>query len=90
MKDLIAHGYQVFNVDSVVPAEEVCPFIVADLADFGETLDALSSVDTGIYGKAALNAFDVIVHVAAIPARAKTIHRCGDVQEQHTKHLQRF
>ena len=25
VKDLIAHGYQVFNVDSVVPAEEVCP-----------------------------------------------------------------
>ena len=68
VKDLIAHGYQVFNVDSVVPAEEVCPFIVADLADFGETLDALSSVDTGIYGKAALNAFDAIVHLAAIPA----------------------
>ena len=43
-------------------------FIVADLADFGETLDALSSVDTGIYGKAALKAFDAIVHLAAIPA----------------------
>ena len=68
VKDLIAHGYQVFNVDSVVPAAEVCPFIVADLADFGETLDALSSVDTGVYGKAALQAFDAIVHLAAIPA----------------------
>jgi nucleoside-diphosphate-sugar epimerase len=41
---------------------------VADLADFGQTLDALSSVDTGIYGKAALNTFDAIVHLAAIPA----------------------
>jgi nucleoside-diphosphate-sugar epimerase len=68
VNDLIAHGYQVFNVDSVVPAGEVCPFIVADLADFGETLDALSSVDTGVYGKAALQAFDAIVHLAAIPA----------------------
>ena len=66
VKDLITHGYQVFNVDSIVPQDEVCPFIVADLADFGETLDALSSVD--ISGKAALNAFDAIVHLAAIPA----------------------
>lgn len=66
--DLIAHGHQVFNVDNVIPTESVCPFIVADLADFGQTLDALSSVDTGIYGKAALNAFDAIVHLAAIPA----------------------
>ena len=66
IEDLIAHGYQVFNVDNAVPAEAVCPFIVADLADFGQTLDALSSVDTG--GKSASRAFDAIVHLAAIPA----------------------
>ena len=66
IEDLIAHGYQVFNVDNVVPANAACPFIVADLADFGQTLDALSSVDTG--GKFALRAFDAIVHLAAIPA----------------------
>src|SRR5215471_12024477 len=68
LRDLIDHGYQVFNVDNVVPANDVCPFIVADLSDFGQTLDALSSVDTGIYGKTALQAFDAIVHLAAIPA----------------------
>jgi nucleoside-diphosphate-sugar epimerase len=68
VQDLIAHGYQVFNVDNVVPANDVCPFIVADLSDFGQTLDALSSVDTCIYGKTALQAFDAIVHLAAIPA----------------------
>lgn len=68
LQDLIAHGYQVFNVDNVVPANVGCPFIVADLSDFGQTLDALSSVDTGIYGKTALRAFDAIVHLAAIPA----------------------
>ena len=45
-------------MDSIAPRDEVCPFIVADLADFGETLDALSSVETGVYGKAALQAFD--------------------------------
>ena len=49
VKDLITHGYQVFNVDSIVPQDEVCPFIVADLVDFGETLDALSSVDSNFW-----------------------------------------
>jgi nucleoside-diphosphate-sugar epimerase len=44
----------------------LCPFIVADLADFGETLDALSSVD--VYGRLASSAFNAIVHLAAIPA----------------------
>jgi len=68
LQDLTAHGYQVFNVDNVVPANDLCPFIVADLSNFGQTLDALSSVDTGIYGKTALQAFDAIVHLAAIPA----------------------
>jgi nucleoside-diphosphate-sugar epimerase len=63
--DLIAHGYEVFNVDNVVPAEPACPFIVADLADFGQTLDALSSVDASVYGK---SGFEAIVHLAAIPA----------------------
>jgi nucleoside-diphosphate-sugar epimerase len=34
LQDLIAHSYQVFNVDSVVPVNDVCPFIVADLSIF--------------------------------------------------------
>jgi nucleoside-diphosphate-sugar epimerase len=66
VNDLIAHGYQVFSVDNVLPAKEVCPFIMADLSDFGQTLDALSSVDTS--GRTALQAFDAMVHLAAIPA----------------------
>jgi nucleoside-diphosphate-sugar epimerase len=66
LKDLIAHGYEVFNVDSVAPREELCPFILADLADFGQTVDVFSSMD--VYGRVASNAFDAIVHLAAIPA----------------------
>jgi nucleoside-diphosphate-sugar epimerase len=66
LKDLIAHGYQVFNVDSAAPREELCPFILADLADFGETVDAFSSMDA--YGRVALNGFNAVVHLAAIPA----------------------
>jgi nucleoside-diphosphate-sugar epimerase len=57
-----------FRAVENLPADEACPFIVADLADFGETVDALSSVDTGIYGKAALQAFHAIVHLAASAA----------------------
>jgi nucleoside-diphosphate-sugar epimerase len=62
VKDLLAHGYEVFNVDKVPPAEKLCPFILTDLADFGQAIEALSSVDFGPHG------VDGIVHLAAIPA----------------------
>ena len=67
MQDLINHGYSVFNVDNVVPSTDSCPFIFTDLTDFGQTLDAFSSVGTGLYGKVASHAFDAVVHLAAIP-----------------------
>src|ERR1039457_3162893 len=65
VKDLLAHGYEVFNVDRVAPAERVCPFILADLADFGQTMDSLSACPGE---KAQRGNFDAIVHLAAIPA----------------------
>jgi nucleoside-diphosphate-sugar epimerase len=55
VRDLVEHGYEVLNVDVVPPAERVAPFLVADLTDFGETLEALR-------GAAA------VIHLAAIPA----------------------
>jgi nucleoside-diphosphate-sugar epimerase len=61
VKDLLAHGYEVFNVDRVAPGEKLCPFILADLADFGEATEALSSVDFGPHEVSG------IVHLAAIP-----------------------
>ncbi|WP_216688180.1 NAD-dependent epimerase/dehydratase family protein [Hymenobacter siberiensis] len=64
--DLQAHGYDVFVVDTV-PAGENVPHMVADLADFGQTLDALSSVGHHIYAGVAPQAFDAVVHLAAIP-----------------------
>jgi nucleoside-diphosphate-sugar epimerase len=66
VRDLIEHGYEVFNVDNVVPAQALCPFIVADLADFGQTVDALSPA--GPDGKVLRQNFDAVVHLAAIPA----------------------
>jgi len=63
--DLLEHGYQVANVDSVPPAREVCPFVQADLADFGQTLETLSEIDDRYKG------VDAVVHLAAIPAPGK-------------------
>lgn len=64
--DLQAHGYDVFVVDTVA-AEKGVPHMVANLADFGQTLDALSSVGQHLYAGVAPQAFDAVVHLAAIP-----------------------
>ena len=45
VNDLLEHGYEVFNVDTVPPATNDCPFVQADLADFGQALEVLSQVD---------------------------------------------
>jgi nucleoside-diphosphate-sugar epimerase len=60
--DLLAHGYEVFVVDRAAPSPKKCPSIIADLADYGETIDALSTVDGGAHNVQA------VVHLAAIPA----------------------
>lgn len=60
--DLLEHGYQVANVDTAPPARDLCPFVQADLADFGQTLEVLSEIDDRYRG------IDAVVHLAAIPA----------------------
>jgi nucleoside-diphosphate-sugar epimerase len=64
--DLQAHGYEVFVIDTVAPARGI-PHIIADLSDFGQTLDAFSSVGMEIHAGVGTNAFDAIVHLAAFP-----------------------
>jgi nucleoside-diphosphate-sugar epimerase len=64
--DLQAHGYEVFVIDTVAPAKGI-PHIIADLSDFGQTLDAFSSVGMEIHAGVGTNAFDAIVHLAAFP-----------------------
>jgi len=67
VQDLQAHGYDVFVVDTVAPAKGI-PHIIADLSDFGQTLDAFSSVGMEIHaGVGGPQAFDAIVHLAAFP-----------------------
>ena len=58
--ELLTRGYDVLIVDRVIPDPKPCPSIVADLTDFGQTVDVLSPVD-GVPVHA-------VVHLAAIPA----------------------
>jgi nucleoside-diphosphate-sugar epimerase len=66
VQELVEHGYEVFNVDLVAPRETHCPFIEADLRDFGQVLQVLSQVDDQY------DAVDAVVHLAAIPAPGLT------------------
>lgn len=61
VEELLHHNYEVFNLDALPPAEERARFTQVDLADFGQTMDALSGVDE-LYGRV-----DAVVHLAAIP-----------------------
>jgi nucleoside-diphosphate-sugar epimerase len=56
VKDLVAHGYEVVNVD-VLPSKEDLgvPFVPVDLNKFSEVLEVLKGQDA-------------VVHLAAIPA----------------------
>lgn len=61
--DLLAHGYEVVNLDLAPPKKEQnCPFIQIDLTDFGQVIDAFSGVDDRY------SQVDAVVHLAAIPA----------------------
>lgn len=65
VEDLLAHGYEVVNIDAVPPVREDCPFVQADLTDFGQAFEVLSEVDDR------LRDVDAMVHLAAIPAPGK-------------------
>ena len=52
-------------MDTVPPAVDNCPFVQADLSDFGQALEVLSQVDDR------LRTIDALVHLAAIPAPGK-------------------
>lgn len=60
--DLLAHGWDVVNVDTSAPRTERCPYTRVDLTDFGQTVEALTDIDARYRG------VDAVVHLAAIPA----------------------
>lgn len=67
VQDLLSHGYDVFAVDRDFKEDPGVPHMTAELTNFGEALDALSSTGVDVYGRAEMNAFDAIVHLASIP-----------------------
>jgi nucleoside-diphosphate-sugar epimerase len=64
--DLVAHGWDVVNVDRAPSPEPLGTFIKVDLTDFGQTVEALSVVDDRY------SSVDAVVHLAAIPAPGLT------------------
>lgn len=63
LKDLVANGYKVLNIDQTLPREPICPTVRIDLSDYGQVLEALlGGVDEH------KESFDAVVHLAAIPA----------------------
>jgi len=55
VRDLVAHGYDVLNIDLRAPQETLSPFLEVDLSDLGQTVEALRGADA-------------VVHLGAIPA----------------------
>jgi nucleoside-diphosphate-sugar epimerase len=55
VRDLLEHGHEVQAVDLVAPAESPAPLVLADLTDFGQTVECLARASA-------------VVHLAAIPA----------------------
>ena len=55
VRALLEHDYDVLAVDVAPPAESVAPFLLADLTEFGQTVECLAGVES-------------VVHLAAIPA----------------------
>jgi nucleoside-diphosphate-sugar epimerase len=69
IKDLIAHGYAVMNVDLAAPREQLCHFYKADLTDMGQAVDAIRrAAGTLDRRRSPLGEAQAVVHMAAIPA----------------------
>ncbi|PWW04877.1 nucleoside-diphosphate-sugar epimerase [Paenibacillus cellulosilyticus] len=54
VRHFVEQGYDVLNVDTRMPDEELCPTLIVNLEDLGQTYGALAGADA-------------VVHMAAIP-----------------------
>lgn len=62
VRDLVEHGHEVVNLDRVAPAvASGASFTQVDLTDYGQTVEALTAIDSRYSG------VDAVVHLAAIP-----------------------
>jgi nucleoside-diphosphate-sugar epimerase len=68
VRDLLAHGFDVLNVDLQPPAEALCPFMKVDLNDMGQTVDALRRATGTVERRRPFGQADAVVHLAGIPA----------------------
>ena len=69
IKELLAHGYAVMNVDIVPPKEALCHFFKADLNDMGQAVDAIRrAAGTIDRRRTPLGDATSVIHMAGIPA----------------------
>jgi nucleoside-diphosphate-sugar epimerase len=69
IKDLLAHGYVVMNVDVAAPGEQLCHFLKADLTDLGQTVESIRrAAGTVDRRRSPLGQARAVVHMAGIPA----------------------
>jgi nucleoside-diphosphate-sugar epimerase len=69
IKELLAHGYAVMNVDIVPPREQLCHFFKADMADMGQAVDAIRrAAGTIDRRRSPLGDATAVIHMAGIPA----------------------
>jgi len=62
VKELLAQGYDVLNLDWKLPAEPLCKTLIVDLTDLGQVHNALS-----LYASRDQIPVEAIIHFAAIP-----------------------
>jgi nucleoside-diphosphate-sugar epimerase len=69
IRELLAHGHQVMNLDTVAPSEPLCHFMKTDLNDLGQTIDGLRLM-TGTIDRrrASIGEPSAVIHLAGIPA----------------------
>ncbi len=67
VRDLMAHGYEVLNLDSAGPREQPSAFARVDLTDYGQVAEAILG---GIDEKP--GPYDGVVHLGAVPAPGLT------------------
>ena len=63
LRDLVARGYTVLNLDMNLPKDPICQTVRIDLADYGQVSEAILG---GVDERG--GPFDAVVHLAAIPA----------------------
>ena len=69
IRELVAHGYKVMNVDIVPPREQLCHFYKAELTDMGQAVDVIRrAAGTIDRRRSPLGECDAVIHMAGIPA----------------------